>query len=144
MSQISQVRSVRSIEEILSGKTIGLNSESKTGIKNLSEVGKSCDANNRILDWINIENQSDTVPKAGGLHIVSSFLDEGEVVTDDDNIVASLSNCKLQNDIDDEERVTVVLRLRNCDHYEVELKKAYAISILRILSRVILENWRSL
>ena len=56
--------------------------------------------------------------------MVSSFIDDGEVGTDDDNIIAPLSNCKLQNDVteDADERVTVVLRLRNCDHYEVRLK----------------------
>ncbi len=120
---MSQVKIVRSIDEILSGKAIGLNSRSKTSSKDLSEVGKRCvDANNDILDWINLESQSDAVPETGSLHIVSSCMDYGEGGMDDDGIVAPLSNCKLQNDviIDAEERVTVVLRLRNCDHYEVK------------------------
>jgi hypothetical protein len=119
---MDEVRTVRSIDEILSGKVVRLGSGSRTCSKDVSELGIRCvDANNSILDWINLENQSDSVPETVNLHIVSSFIDDGEGGGDDDGIAAPLSNCKIDNDVinDAEERVTVILRLRNCDHYEV-------------------------
>ena len=119
---MDESKSVRSIDDVLSGKVAVLDSGLKTSPKDAPFAKGDVDSNYSILDWINLEIQTDTLLKAESFRNINSLvLDDCEEDKAEDCIIAPLSSCKIDNDVinnNAEERTTIVLRLRNCDHYE--------------------------